>query len=306
MNKKNIFYIALLGVLIVILLLSKGRENIEKRTDLFRFRTTEISKIEFVTSTDTLSIVQQGDIWMITHPREIPARETQIQRFFDEFLTLTISRNAVSDSPSRHEFYNVDEDTGLQVSLYDRSNRLLRRVFYGRNDQNPQIAYVRIDRDNNVYQINNIFHIINPMLQAWREDRIVTFTQNDLLKVSVSNNTGAFEVSQELGFWTVSIDLEVDIIQPTNNEFNRFINAVTNLRSSVFFDDVFAEHAAKFATPELEVLIETTTGEIVHLAIAQNDANSFVLQRNGDETTLYRLTNAQFNNLNVDATRMME
>ena len=305
MNKKNIIALAILSILLVIFFLSKGRENIEKRSGVFNFKHAEISRIQIIQPySDSLEVAQENKVWTILHPRYVSAKASQIQRFFDEFLSLTISNNSISDSPDRQTFYQVDEQSATRISIFGKKDKLLRTVYYGRNSQNPQIAYIRLKNDNNIYQINNIYHVINPSLSSWREDRIITFTQSEIMKIQ----TSTYELSNETGMWMVTnkSNGEVGQITPTNNEFTRIMNSITELRTSIFFDDVFDEHEENLSTPALEIMITLTDGDLVYLRLAQNDANSYILQKNETTETLYRLTTAQFNSLNANLSLLFE
>jgi|GEM_PF-3016980 len=305
MNKKNILAITILAILILVFFLSKGKENVEKRSGIFNFKTTDITKIEIIQPPyDTLTVAMEDKIWTIIHPRRLPAKESQIQRFFDEFLTITTSQNSISDSPERQEFYQVSDSTGVKITVFGKKGKKLRTVFFGRNFQNQQYAYIRAEKDNNIYQIDNVFHIINPSLQNWREDRIVTFTADQIVKIQ----TDRYELSQETGMWMVSNPQigTMDIVSPTSSEFTRIMNGITGLRTSTFFDDVYDTYAEKLTTPTMQMMITLNNGENVYLKLAQNDANSYILQLNEQHETLYRLTNAQFGNLNIDPSQLVD
>ena len=305
MNKKNIIALVILSVLMIIFFISKGRENIEKRSGVFNFKHADVTRIQIIQPySDSLEVAQENKVWTILHPRYVSAKESQIQRFFDEFLTLTVSNNAISDSPDRQAFYQVDEPAATRISVFGKKDKLLRTVYYGRSNQNPQIAYIRLKNDNNIYQINNIYHVINPNLSSWRDDRIITFTQSEILKIQ----TSTYELSHETGMWMVTntTNGEVGLITPMNNEFTRIMNAITGLRTTIFFDDVFGEHEENLSNPALEMMITLNDGDLVYLRLAQNDANSYILQKNDTTETLYRLTIAQFNSLNVNPVLLFE
>ena len=135
MNKKNIIALAILSILLVIFFLTKGRENIEKRSGVFNFKHADVSRIQIIQPySDSLEVAQQNKVWTILHPRYVSAKESQIKRFFDEFLTLTVSHNSISDTPDRQAFYQVDEQSATRISVFGKKDKLLRTVYYGRNN----------------------------------------------------------------------------------------------------------------------------------------------------------------------------
>jgi len=306
MNKRNVIWIAILAILIVIFLFSRGKENIEKRIDLFKFKEKDVVKIEFIQPADTLVIALNQDTWRIEHPLQIPARESQIERFFTSYLSLTTSKIPISESIDRQDFYNVDMETALQVLLYGKNNKLLSRVFLGRSTNNFNIAYVRRADDNRIYQIENVFNSLNPTLSSWREDRIVSFDQNEVKSIYIGTQTDSYTLQNDVEEWTLIYDESASIIPQSDNSLSRLLSGLTNLRTTVFFDDEWELYEAKFSITELEILVELFSGENVHLKMARNDENSYVLQKNDEQNMLFRLTTSQFNSLNIDPSAWMQ
>jgi len=305
MNRRNMILLVGLLVLLGVFLLSRQKENIERRKDLFRFKAGEITRIEFTQFADTLMVARVDGAWMVEHPRLVPARETQVTRFLNEYLTLSTSRMPISDSRDRQAFYQVDEDSAIQIAIFGRNNRQLSRMFFGMG-QNHGVAYIRAANNNNIFQIDNVFSAINPHISVWREDRIVQFAENQINSVSVARGTEFYQLAQEFGSWSITYADSTHIISPGNSEFRRFMNALTGLRTNIFFDNEYELYETKLETPELTMLVDLITGESIWLIMARNDENSFVLQRNQEYDTLYRLTNQQFNQLAIEANRFIE
>jgi hypothetical protein len=318
MNKKNILLIAFLGILLIIFFWSKGKDNLEKRVNLFNFKQSDVTRIEFIepqpnfimmmdegdgsipTQLPTLSIYRENGEWFVRHPRNVRVRQAQIDRFFDEFLTLTVSSNSITDSVDRQTFYQVNDETGLQILIYGRQDKLLKKVYHGRSQNNHQIAYIRADRDRNIHQIDNIFSALNPTLHAWRDNMIFRFTPDQITSVLFD----AFSISQEAGNWAVTIGGDTSGISDENPELTRILNAIVNLTSTTFWDDVYENYAEKLADPTIEMQISLNTGQTHHLRISENDASSFVLQVDENTDTLYRLTQQQINQLTPDPAKL--
>ena len=174
MNKKNLLLIGVLAILIVILLISKGRENTEKRLNAFRFNTSEIMRIEFyVPMSDTLVISRERNEWRVIHPENAPVNQTQLDRFYEHYLGLTTSSIPISEDPARHASFNVDEENATQIVIYGQNDRLLSRVYLGVSSTNRSIAYIRHEDHNQVFSIENITWYINPRLDAWKGEEAV-------------------------------------------------------------------------------------------------------------------------------------
>jgi hypothetical protein len=297
MNKKNIILLAILVVLIGIFFLSKTKENEEKRIKVFKYKLKDISQIQLIQPDYSLIIKTEGDVWQIKEPIETPVKETQKQNFLDRVFPLTTSSNPISEAGDRQK-YNVDS-TATQVKIYDKKDKLLSHIFIGRS-QNASFAYLRADKSNKIYQIDNISNIVNPSLIAWRENKLVNATEETLDKISIGKATGTYEFVNNAGSWVINANGLSSQIEAGNQDFSRFLQSIVNLTITTFFDNEYEKYAEKFAETELELIVQTKTGETTHLKFAQNDENSYVIQKNDDEISLYRLNNTQFNQLNVD------
>jgi len=310
MNKRNIVWLIILLVLVLVFIISRQRENFERRIELFNFRTDDISRIQLVQRADTLSIIRADVGWLIEHPRVLPIREAHINRFIDDYFSLTVSSNFVSDLRDRQERFQVSEDTGLLICIFGRNARSLSRMFFGRDMNNPNNGFIREANDNRIYQINNVnnlFQLLTTNLNTWRENRIVTFTENEISSISISRGNEPFTLQQEFGMWRLLIEDEEPIeISLGNAVLSRFINALTGLTTTIFFDDRYEEFSERLANPELAFHVVLVTGENVFLNLTVNDENSFVLQRNQEQETLYRLTTGIFNQLALEPERLME
>jgi len=303
MKRNNIIYLAILAILIIVFMLSKCKDNIEKRQPLFSIKQADVQKFEIVSTADTLLVAMVDNVWMVTYPRYTPAKDTQMTRFFDEFLKLTISTLSVTDNSEKQVFYGVDEETAIKVSIFGNNDRLLKKVYVG-NSTNNQYSYIRADRDNEIYQIDNVRSILATTLNTWREDRLVILPPEAIFSVHLVREADPFTISRETGFWTVSVGTplaasEATTIDPTNNTLSSYLNTLTTLRTSTVYYDSYEDYADKLANPVLAVQIVTSTQQTTNLTIAQNDTNSYIVQKDGDTSILYRITTAQFNQLNA-------
>jgi len=299
MKRNNIILLAFLAVLIIVFFLSKCKDNIEKRQDMFSMKVADIQKFDISSATDTLHVALVDNVWTVTHPRTTPAKETQIQKFFDEFLKLTVSTLSVTDNPEKQAFYNVDDATATIVTIYGKNDRILSRVYVGNSTNNPQYSYIRVDKDNQIYQIDNVRTMLNPTLSTWREDRVITLQPEAIFSVTLARESDSFSLSQEGGFWNVVAGDVTEPIDPTNEGLSRYLSTLTTLRTSTVYYDSYDQYSDKLATPTLALHIVSTTQQSTFLTIAQNDANSYIAQKGDDTSILYRLSTAQFNQLNT-------
>jgi len=299
MNKRNLILLAVLLILIIGLTISRSCENVEKVIKVFSFKTDEIVKIEIIQQENKIILLQENDSWFITEPINAPVKESQINRFYDTYLALNISSIPVSESFSRQNFYNVDS-TGVIVELYAKNNKILSKVIHGKSQNNPNVNYLRKEGSNSIYQTDNISSIITTNLNSWREDKLLLFDEVMLQKITIAKNEHSFSFAKSDEYWTCEIDNEFYPISSENQDWTRNLNALLNLRTTTFFDHEFEKYEENLENAPLQILFQLFSGELITLKIAQIDDNFYVAQKNDELETLYRLTNSQFNQLNID------
>jgi hypothetical protein len=305
MNKRNAILLSLLAILFIIFMVSKGRENLEVRKDLYSFHRADIHRVEIVQHADTLIVCRESGDWRIIYPRALAIKDSQLDKFFSALLSVTHSTVPISSSAEQRNFYHVCDDTANKITLYGAGNRKLKKVYFGRG-HNPQIANIRVENEDDIYQIESIFTAINPSISVWRDDMIISVPPDAIETIAISSGDTIFRLISQGAFWTLSIGDTQEIVSPNNPELQRLLNALANLSTNAFFDDEFPEHAHKLQSPVFEMLIVLRSGENVYIRCAENDESSYILQKNDEQDTLYRLTTQRFNQLNIDPSKLLQ
>ncbi|MCK9329648.1 MAG: DUF4340 domain-containing protein [Candidatus Cloacimonetes bacterium] len=296
MNKKNIALLALLILLVVVFMFSRKKENIEKRINFFKFTPENIHSFDILTSDDTLKIELVDSKWQISKPLIAPVKDNQINRFLNDFIKVETSNIPISESINRQTFYNVNDSTGTIINIYGQNQKLLQKVLYGKSN-NYNYAYLRKYNDNKIYQINNLQSVITPSAKTWREDKILNIIESDINSISIVNNQDSFELIQNELYWNLSYADSVQTIENSNKTFSTFKNSLLNLRSSNFVDNQYDEYKDKFDQTTHEIIINLKNEDKIQLKAISLSDTEYLLMRNNEQHTLYKLNKYQFEQL---------
>ena len=121
MNKKQKIYIGILVVLIIVFLITKMGNNVEKRINFFQVDSTKIKTIEISNIKDTLRLSKQNDMWKIVYPFENDANEYQIKNIFSKVLKVKTSNLPISESESSFDTYKVTNSQGTWIKFIDEN-----------------------------------------------------------------------------------------------------------------------------------------------------------------------------------------
>jgi hypothetical protein len=294
----------------MIFIISKKQENIQKKTNLIAFNQKDITAIEIAQYTDTLRIEMDSNEWRITKPIQKKAKPEQIEKFFNEFLSLQISDNYVSDQIDKQSFYNVDEENGTKISLFGKNNKFLKKVYYGRGE-NSNNCYARLDREKNIYQVNNVQTAVNTGLYLWRYDVIFEYPIEQIKRIAIQQAENkkiidSYMLFNENGNWNIIVNDITSEIENSNNSLMSLLSSIESLRAADYYDEIFYQFKDKFAEPEVSVNIMLNTDETVLLTFAKNDTNSYILMIDSDEETIYRIREQSIKDLKVKSEMFMD
>lgn len=283
MNKKNIILIIILAISIVIFILSKGRENIQKRINLLNINENDISKIVIQNNADSLSIVKLNEYWHIENINNAMARNNHIKNFLREILNINTSELPVSENPERHNFYNVDDKNSTKIYFYGKDkrqnkDRLLDKLHYGQS-QNFNFAYIRNDKSNQVYQIKNLNSIINTSLNLWREDRIFPdIIKDDIVQISINNTTtpeSSFQIFNNNNNWEILVSDSTLSLNTNSPESITFFSNLQDIKVSKFYyidnsEDLLLDfYKNELLKPDFIINLTLYTGNNINLSIAK-------------------------------------
>jgi hypothetical protein len=301
MNKKNIIYLAVLIVLIIIFLIIKTNDRTERRINFFAVDSADIAKIEIATSKDTLILVKEDEGWMIQKPLYYPPAERKVKDLFDKALKVETSNLPVSESESSFETYNVTDSLGTRVLLYDSADKELVNAIIGKSS-NYNFSHGRYADEKKVYQLYaNISSILNPVLNSWREKEIIKL-EEEPSQITVGAGERMFSFTATDSLWKYTEGDTSFFIKEGNRQLTTLLNNSKSFRASSFIDNDYATYAELFQDPLMVVQIRTYDGENIFLKFISEgeESNKYIVQKNDEEDFLYVVYDNLFRSFQPD------
>ena len=287
MNKKQTIYIGILIVLVIVFLITKMGNNVEKRINFFQADSAKIKTIEISNIKDTLRLSKKNDEWMLVYPFEYPTNEYQINNLFSKVLNVKTSNLPISESESSFDTYKVNNSQGTWIKFFDENNNVLDEAIIGKSSSSKTTPARRPD-DNKIYKLeSNINYIITANSDNWREKTILEIEEYNISKISVLSDVNAYELTSSDSLWHYVDDKSTLGVDFNDKTLRDILSTLSKLTVNGFVDNKFEEYKEKLITPDLEVGIEMFDGSTHYIRVALDNNSKYILQFDNNEIFLY-------------------
>jgi len=291
MSKKQIIYITILIVLVIVFFITKINNNVEKRINFFQADSAKIRAIEISNIKDTLKFSKKNDEWILVYPIENPVNKYQIEKIFTKVLQVKTSNLPISENESSFDTYKVNNSQGTRIKFLDENNNILDEAIIGKSSS-PKTTPARRPDENNIYQLEeNINSMITPNTDFWREKIILGIEKNNISKISIICDINAYELAPSDSLWHYTdgkSSLGVDL---NNKTLQDIISTLSKLTVNGFVDNKFEDYKEKLSFPNLEIGIELFDGSSHYIRIAMDKDSKYVLQFDNEESYMYLVYN---------------
>jgi hypothetical protein len=292
-QKTSVILVAILVALVVLIIVGKQRSPMQKRTPLFDFSHDRIAMISLSLGADSLYIKKdfQSARWYSVYPQKIAVSEEKINNFFTKVVGVEKFARALTTDPQRFHRHLVTKDNGTQLTFYDVDSVVLADFFIGVADI---ISYgaAREVGGRVVYELaENIMLDVNPTLANWRVHQFLSFELASTDSIVVQSMRSSYTLLHEESSWRYRDADTTFGLTATHTAFTRMINQLENMRTRSFIDYSWDEYASSFEDPILVLSIYSHGGVVDVLRVARHGESEYILMKNDDRDTLYRVTN---------------
>jgi len=200
MEKKKIRteYI-ILGAVIIVLLLILFLRNPNKiqyeLPELKPIAEADISKIEIIKPSETLTLKQKNGQWTIG-PEEYPADEYRIKAIVDAVKDLTLT-TLVSEAEN-YSLYELDDANRILVKVYSGDD-VIREFEIGKDASTYRHTYIKIKDDKRVYHARNSFrNDFDQELDNLRDKSVLNFDKGEITAVELAWKDESIKFNKEI------------------------------------------------------------------------------------------------------------
>jgi hypothetical protein len=292
MNKKNLIYILILGVLVLLFIYNKTRDYSENIVNLFSADSAKIGLIELSSATDTIKIAKSGDDWMLEYPLNFPAKKSQVDNFFSKVLKAQYSDIPLSEQEDSWAEFKVNDSLGTLVRIYDSSkSKILDEVYVGQSS-NYSTSNVRRANKNAVYQTKeSITYQVKSDPKNWRKNKLHDFKRDEITNIMFKGNELDYMLAASDTTWQYNDISASYAIKKDNSKLSGLLSSLENLQTRDFIDNDFVKYEEKFNTPLYTLEVKLFDGKSMLFKIIHDDEDEkkFIIMRDEETDTLYKV-----------------
>lgn len=178
----GIFFVLLFIFLIIESPWSK-KIRAPKRIKISDFKITDIAKIEIKSKDKEFILVKKDEKWFLQRHDTIflPVDSARIDRTIKAFENL--EGEVVGTNPKDFSIYQVEEENGLHVKVYNVQGKNLLDFFVGKMGPDFSSNYVRLNTKNDVILVEKYIRGEFPLYKlSWIDKRLTNFKADDVVK----------------------------------------------------------------------------------------------------------------------------
>ncbi len=268
MNKKNIYLLAAIGVVLIALIIQLIVRPAPP-SDLSKWNAEEVDRIIITNSEGELDFVWNGTEWRIG-PEKYLADDTQMTGLLNRMIkSKVLEKVTESENFAR---YGLNEENMGKITVIS-GEKTLQTIYVGQENSTGMFSYIRYPEKKGVYLVSrNLREQIDMTLNDYREKDIANIPSETIKGISVTKGAGytlvkavntAGDDSSDEEVWTLASDSSFDLDQ---QEATRLANAFNSVMAYEFIDSIQGD-------PVWEVNVTDESGNSVKFDIYAPDEN---------------------------------
>jgi len=288
-----IIFVALLGVFLITKLLENRERSF--RSDIVDIEDYNITKFEYIPDPLTgekIEAYAEGDGWKVRYKGKVYNADGGVIENLITGLTVLKPERVAATSKTKWKEYQVDDSTGLRVTLYD-DDKVVADLYIGKfsylpqQGQNPyqqqqgkMTSYVRLADEKEVYAVDGFLKMsYQDDVNNIRLRFLANTRKEDITRV-------VFEYPGD-GSFTLSCQGDqylIDGIMADSAATVKYLTALARLGSVDFIDDVSID----YNNPDFKIRIESQNIPPIEInAFAADTVNKFIITSSINQGTFF-------------------
>ena len=284
MNRKTtialVVFVVLLGlVYLLVKRPEKGERVGERPRPLSKITAAQIKQVTVTAKGTTVVLARDGKGWKVTKPVTYPADKYAVDTMVEKIEKLETG-DLVTEQPSRHAEYEVDDKGGVHVVVSDGSKTL---ADFRLGKTIEDFTMLRPAGKSQVYQaVGSLRFVFERELKNWRNRSVIEFKQEEARKLDVTTEAGRVLLARpdEKTPWKV---------ESSTSPIDRLDDAVpTNLLSTLYslsafdFADGIAPDKSGLDKPRATIGVTLKGGRQLTLLVGNRKDDDTWVQRKGE------------------------
>ena len=300
MNRSQIRMLAIAAVLVALVLVfanpfkdSLKRDDRDWTTLFDKEKVAKADRIEVVTTTDSTSVVKEGEHWVVASQGSFPADTAAVNNLL-RALENARSAGVVSNNPENRSQFQVDA-SGVRVRVFAAQDPVAEFTL-GKMGMDFTTSYVLPAGSSEVLVVRGMNRNLFARPQGMRDRTIFKFDPPTLKQVTAMTPEGGWELIRTDSTWSVRRRGEQDLAPAEGTVADPIVQSLSDFAADGFLDTPSDTVNTGLATPAESFTLRFMDGtEAVALVGGKNDRNQYFVSR-PDRSIVYlisewRLTN---------------
>jgi hypothetical protein len=171
---------------------------------ILAFERRDVTGVDIVTETDTITVEPTGDKWRITRPVALPADAADVNDLLEKLSTAKV-KDFVAEAPRAREPYGLERPLRISVHTGKDKDRASRTLLVGRVDADKKGLYAMRDGETSVLLLpEEIAKLVPRNVAAIRNKQLVEFDRDRVARIDLESPKGAVTLVREKDRWTIT------------------------------------------------------------------------------------------------------
>lgn len=290
MNKKQLYALIVILVVAIGAFLLLRTTSQEKSTDapavldFSSFQKDDVSKLTLDQGGTSLALEKTSDGWKVN---EYKADEDKISGILDDLAEAKVTQ-MVSKNPDNHVKFEVDDQTGLKITLKQGRND---RTFILGKTASSSTVYARVPDQNEVYQLSSVSRYdLTVEADDFRDKAVLRFTLGDAAYIEYVYGTKSFALNKIEENWTITESGQES--EADADKVTELIGKLRLLDATGFAESEENEDLKNFDSPDVTITVNDVDGNnLGTVKLNEKEDGTYVAKAEGNES-IFSLTKA--------------
>ncbi len=286
------------GILIYFLEIKPGKPRDEKpetAKEAFSFKREDIVGVTVTRGSETISLENQDNKWLIKQPINAAADDAAINSLIGDLVSARVEREFPNPSADALKGYGLDSPAvKLDIKLKDGKTQ---HIDLGGKAPVESSAYAKLNGSQNVAVIGaSLLASADKPLSDWRDRAVLGATQYDITSLKVINENGSFELGKKESDWTITSPIAG---AAEDSEVNSLISEITSAKAAEVVSES-GEDLPKYGLdkPKVTATAKLNTGAEKGILLGSKIDEKYYAKA-ADRAQVFKVDSALYDKLNI-------
>lgn len=221
--------------------------------------------------TTTLSREGKDGLWtVLSDGISYPANAKEAQEILD-FLTEAVGDQIISKNPEKQERFDVTEEKGRVVAVYDKNDKDMARFIVGQPGNAFGTQLIRIPNEDNIIQVRkNLVPLFYKKPNEWRSLELFSLDASLASTFTIESQEGSLAFEKEESEWKAVSpkDAEID-----SGKVDNVVIAFADLKAEDFVNGELPEESG-LSHESARITAQTKNGEVYGIIVGALDEDA--------------------------------